>query len=296
MRYQLYRSVPVVWRSGTCVQFGIDDPVLIDGLTAADAELISAVRMGIGAGDFDARAAQLNVSPARAASLLSLLDEAGALIPAEHAAARAGTAGHIDAYAAGCRLEPSTAAGQLTAPHVLVLGPLRRGLYAQLVSAGMRVEIIERAEDALTVARPLVVMTGVWVEDAVGAGFLHDHEIEHCHLTIGQQQARLSHIVRAQQSPCTACAFGFRSDEDENWFAAWQGLWQQTPAAGQVDPVLCALSFAQTAAQLRDHILGRSDMVTDLVFSLTGAVEERTPQFHPSCSCQASVPQMLSSV
>lgn len=296
MRYQLYRSVPVVWRSTRCVQFGVDSPVLIDGLTAADTELINAIRMGISARDFDARAAHLEVSPARSASLLSLLREAGVLMPVERTAYRAGSTAHVDAYAARIRAEPSSITGQLTRPSVLVLGPLRRGLQALLVAAGMRADIIDRAEDALTADRPLVVLTGAWVDDAVGAGFLHEHGIDHCHVTVGQEQVRLSHVIRAQETPCTRCAIGFRCDDDADWFGSWQALWQQAPSASLLDPVLCALAYAHQAERVREHILNPGCVADDLVVSAGGEVVIETPEFHASCDCRASVLQHLSRV
>ena len=296
MRYQLYRSVPVVWRSSRCIQFGVDSPVLIDGLTAADTELINAIRMGISARDFDARAAHLDVSPARAASLLSLLTEAGVLMPVERTAYQASSTTHVDAYAARIREEPSCITGRLTRPSVLVLGPLRRGLQALLVAAGMRADIIDRAEDALTAAQPLVVLTGAWVDDAVGAGFLHEHGIDHCHLTVGQDQARLSHVIRAQDTPCTRCAIGFRCDDDADWFGSWQALWQQAPSASLLDPVLCALAYAHQAERVREHILNPGCVADDLVVSAGGEVVVETPEFHASCDCRASVLQHLSRV
>lgn len=61
MMLRICPSVPITWRSAACLQFGVEDPVLIDGLLPADASLIDDLRMGLGSGQFHTRAQDLGV-------------------------------------------------------------------------------------------------------------------------------------------------------------------------------------------------------------------------------------------
>ena len=79
--FRIFPSVPITWRSSSCVQFGADDPVLIDGLLPADVSLIEDLRLGIGSSQFYARAQELGADLSRASSLITLLGEAGVLVP-----------------------------------------------------------------------------------------------------------------------------------------------------------------------------------------------------------------------
>lgn len=285
--YQLYHSVPVVWRSDSCVQFGIDEPILIDGLTPQDTELISVLRMGIGVEDFFDRAVHLGATPARASSLLALLDEAGVLIPVDPNSTPRRPTVHVDPYSASLGLAPAPTAETLATTTVLVAGPLAAPLLPVLSAVGFDAAGIDRAEDALTRQAPLVVLTGVWVEDAVTAGFLVEHAIAHLQVVVGQAQATISHVMIPGTNPCTRCQVNYRTDEDADWLLAWRALWRQTPQPARTDPVLCALAMAHTAAVVRNHVLGCTPIPVDSVVTLpSGAVSEIGVDFHPECDCR----------
>ena len=50
--FRIFPSVPITWRSSSCIQFGADDPVLIDGLLPGDACLMLFLVVGIVLFDF----------------------------------------------------------------------------------------------------------------------------------------------------------------------------------------------------------------------------------------------------
>ncbi|GAA4284066.1 hypothetical protein GCM10022261_15970 [Brevibacterium daeguense] len=292
--YQIFHSVPVVWRSDRCVQFGVDEPILIDGLTPQDAELISVLRMGIGIEDFFDRAEHLGVSASRASSLLALLDEAGALVPVSTSSAARRPTAHVDAFAADRGAAPAVIAESLATTSVLTAGPLARALLPHLSATGFEATSIERAEDALTFAAPLVMLTGVWVEDAVTAGFLVEHGLPHLQLVVGQSQASISHVVVPGLTPCTKCAIIHRTDEDADWLLAWRTLWRQAPAPARTDPVLGSLALALATAVVRNHVLGVQPEPMGVTVTLpSGAVSESAAEFHPECDCRIPVPGEL---
>lgn len=288
--YQLFHSVPVVWRSDRCVQFGIDEPILIDGLTPQDTELISVLRMGIGIDDFFDRAEHLGVSSARASSLLALLDEAGALVPLGPDAAQRRPTVHVDPLAANLGVSPAQIAGTLAASPVLVLGPYAEALLPVLAAAGFDAHRIGRAEETGGFRSPLVVLTGVWVEDAVSAGYLVENGIDHQQVVVGQAQATISHVIVPGSTPCTRCRVNHRTEEDADWLLAWRTLWKQSPRPARTDPVLSTLAVAHTALVLRNHLLGCTPVPVDAVVTLpSGAVTEIGVDFHGECDCRIPV-------
>ena len=288
--YQLYHSVPVVWRSDRCVQFGIDEPILIDGLTPPDTELVSVLRMGIGVDDFFDRAAHLGVSAARASSLLALLDEAGALVPIGPRSTTRLPTVHVDPVAATLGIPPAQVAETLTAAPVLVSGPFARQLLPVLVAAGFEASPIDRVEDAAAHRSPVVVLTGVWVEDAVSAACLVENGITHQQVVVGQSGATISHVVVPGVTPCTRCRVLRRTDGDADWFLAWRSLWRQAPQPARTDPVLGTLAMAHAALVLRSHLLGGRPVPVDAVVTLPdGAVTETEVEFHDACDCRIPV-------
>lgn len=123
--FRIFPSVPITWRSSSCVQFGADDPVLIDGLLPADVSLIEDLRLGIGSSQFYARAQELGADLSRASSLITLLGEAGVLVPEgpDSGAVRKGSP--VFAAARSFGLAPDRVSQILGARPVLVTGPLR---------------------------------------------------------------------------------------------------------------------------------------------------------------------------
>ena len=73
---QFHRSVALVRRTESSVQLGVDDPVLIDGLTAGDLSLIDRLCRGCEPDEYLEAAQRRGVGRTRALSLLDLLTEA----------------------------------------------------------------------------------------------------------------------------------------------------------------------------------------------------------------------------
>src|SRR5699024_10587791 len=96
---QFHRSVALVRRSESRLQFGVDDPVLIDGLTDGDFALIDRLCRGCDPDDYLEVAHRRGVNRTRALSLLDLLTEAGVLAPPEAAAGGPVVRDHVEPFA-----------------------------------------------------------------------------------------------------------------------------------------------------------------------------------------------------
>jgi hypothetical protein len=152
--FRIFPSVPITWRSSSCIQFGADDPVLIDGLLPADVRLIEDLRLGIGSSQFYARAQELGADLGRATSLITLLGEAGVLIPegADTGVVPKGSPAFAAARSYG--LSPDRVSQALAARPVLVTGPLRAIAEGQLAATGFTVSGARQIEDLDLMSSP----------------------------------------------------------------------------------------------------------------------------------------------
>lgn len=244
--HQLYRSVPLVWRSGRCAQLGVDDPVLIDGLTAADAELLDLVRRGVSDADLIDAARASGVGEARARSLLELLREAGALRPesgAEIADVR------LEAYAARTAQSAEEATGTISGLRVLACGPLADELSRTLGSAGLAAEAVS-AEDACAQPAEWTAITSLWTHSIGASAELHRADRSHVSVRIGDGGADVVPVVPGA-TPCLTCAVLDGEDDEDGWQRGWIGL-REASASAIVDPLLSRAAVVAAASLIRD--------------------------------------------
>lgn len=283
--YTIYRCVPLVWRSPGCVQFGADDPVLIDGLSPADADLLNLLRMGVSAAGLYDAAARCGVERTRAAALLALLDEAGVLVPVGPPALTGAPPG-AEALAAHLHAAPARVAEALSARRVRVTGPLAEPLVAALLRAGLSAQAVGSAEEAAADPDALTVLTAVWAADLLGAGLLSEAGASHAHVVIGEGLARVEHPVVPGCTPCTGCRVGALSREDPGWLDAWRALRALRASAERADPALVALALALAAARLRSFLVAERLDPADVTIALDGSTTIAAPAFHPACDCR----------
>ncbi|WP_249356815.1 hypothetical protein [Brevibacterium sp. 2SA] len=290
MMLRICPSVPITWRSPACLQFGVEDPVLIDGLLPADASLIDDLRMGLGSGQFHIRAQDLGIDLARATSLLTLLDEAGVLIPEDSDADAVRRGATLLATARLFGRSPDQAAAALAARPVGVVGPLRVAVVQQLSRAGFAVTPAARIDELDLAADPIVVTTSHLVPDLHTATWLVDREVDHCQIVAGEFSVEITGLVRPGATPCTVCACLMLRDADEGWFDQYPRIRALTDRDDLADPLTPALSAAHLVLVLRAALLTEAEPVHRRVDLRTGAVDDGALAYHPQCHCRVPAP------
>lgn len=284
-------SVPITWRSHTCLQFGVEDPVLIDGLLPAEASLIDDLRMGLGSAQFHARAQELGIDLARATSLISLLAEADVLMDADAWLVAKGSRALSTARL--FRRPPGEVAAVFAERPVSVIGPLRPAVAHQLSLAGFAVSSATRVEEVEGLGRPLVVSTAHLVPDLHTATWLVDREIEHCQIVCGEFSVTITGLVRPGRTPCTICACLGLKDADADWFDQYPRIRALSDRDELGDPLSPGVGASHLALVLRRALLtDEGDAVCRRVDLRTGLAEDEVLDFHPHCHCRVPVPRL----
>lgn len=293
--FRIFPTVPITWRTSTCVQFGVDDPVLIDGLLPADIELIDDLRLGVGSAQYYARAQDLGADLSRASSLITLLDEAGVLIPEDSETSTVTKGSPVLATAQTFRSSPHRVSARLAARPVLVTGPLRAGIEQHLSQSGFAVAAAGRVEDLDPLSSPLVITSSYLVPDLHTAMWLTDREIDHAQVVIGEHQVELTGLIRPGHTPCTVCACLHRKDADDGWLEQYPRIRALQDREALADPLARALGTVHIVLLLRRALLNSVPMpVTRLVASATGESRDEELRFHPDCHCRVPVPRFES--
>jgi hypothetical protein len=289
--FRIFPSVPVTWRTPSCVQFGADDPVLIDGLLPADVRLIEDLRLGIGSSQYYSRAQEFGADLSRASSLITLLDEAGVLVPegADSGAVPKGSPAFAAARIFG--LSPDRVSRVLGSRPVLVTGPLRAQTESQLAALGFTIAAARRVEELDLMSSPIVITSSHLVPDLHATMWLNDREVDHCQVVLGEQTADIMGLIRPGRTPCTMCACLHRRDGDSGWLEAYPRLQALPERDSLSDPAARILGAAHVALLLRQALLRPElDPVRRLVSLDSGQVEDEAVAFHHGCRCRAPVP------
>ncbi|UVI37611.1 hypothetical protein [Brevibacterium spongiae] len=289
--FRIFPSVPITWRSSSCVQFGAEDPVLIDGLLPADVSLIEDLRLGIGSAQYYSRAQELGADLSRAGSLITLLSEGGVLIPegADSGVVRKGSPVFAAARAFG--LSPDRVSRILGSRPVLVTGPLRAQTEGQLAAIGFAVSSARRIEELDPMNAPLVICSSHLVPDLHASMWLNDREIDHCQVVLGEQTVEITGLIRPGRTPCTMCSCLHRKDSDNGWLDQYPLLQALPDREDLCDPAARILGSAHVVQLLRQSLL-RPELapVARIVSVETGELEEQGLTFHDRCRCRAPVP------
>lgn len=305
MRIQLLPGLHRVWRGPRAVQLGITPhrSAVVEGLTPPDAALLDRLDAGVDP-------AELAASDERSRTLVDLLRDAGALVPA-----RAGRAVHSVLQDRHDDLAPDAAVWALVhrghgdgwdllaaraARHVLVVGAGRvaDGLADALLTAG--VGSVER-RDRLTphgvrsrtgrgAGRPpaCVVLVAAAAADPAHAQGLVRADVAHLSVVVREGEVVVGPFVRPGLGPCLRCLDLHRTDRDP----AWPGVLAQLLVAGRDAPeesttagLAARLAALQVLAQL-DGV--RPPATTDATLEVElpdGLVTRRTWSAHPECGC-----------
>ena len=253
MVLKLADGVPMVWRTPTSVQLGVDAPiVVVADVTAGVERMLAALRPGVSVSGWNMLARDAGLSEDEAAALLA-------------------------------RLEPAMQAGQPAASgRVLVTGdsPLALSLATVLRDEGLLA-----GEDDTSPS--LAVLVADWVLGPDDAATWLRRDVPHLPVVSADRSVTVGPFVEPGRSPCVYCVQLARTDADPAWPAVAAQLWGRPgPAMSQLT-VMSAAAFTARAVRgrLRD---GPSDAARGWRISDAGAtVSAWTAQLHPRCSCAA---------
>jgi bacteriocin biosynthesis cyclodehydratase domain-containing protein len=256
MPLQLDPSVPLVWRTPTSLQLGIDEPrVQLDQVTAGIERMLTALRAGISPSGWQMLARGAALDTDEADELLNRL--APLLMPSEAAT-------------------PASVA--------LVLGDddIARELTALLRESGRLADPGEPAPD-------LVVLVADWILGPVDAQPWLRRDIAHVPVVATDRVVTVGPFVEPGTGPCVYCAQLGRTDADPAWPAIAAQLW------GRPAPSHSRLTVSSAAAFVARRVLRRLDGGPDAgsigriwrLLDEGATVSASTVLRHPRCSCAA---------
>jgi len=242
-------GVPLVWRSPSSLQFGVDVPlVVLADVDEAAERLVAALVGGISPSGFDMMARSLGRAGDPAEALLTRLEP---VLEAEHstAAARVAVSGE----------------GEL-------VDELRRVLDAEGALAAPN----ESAPD-------LAVIVASWVISPEDHGSWLRRDIPHLPVVLADGGVTVGPLVEPGSGPCLYCVQLTRTDDDPAWPAIATQLWNR-PA-----PAMTRLEVAEAAAFVARRVLDRlaSGPGGAMSWRLGRDLSSRTWARHPECHCAA---------
>lgn len=253
---------PLVWRSPSSVQLGIDPPLIIlDEVTETQERVLSALAVGVS----DAGLGIVSRSRLEEAHELLHLISAALLSP-------------------GAEREPVLVA-------ISGVGALVTELARALGGSGVHTVIADRAEDLLDQGADFAVAVGHYVLPPALHSLWLRRDVPHLPVVFSDTGVHVGPIVEPGASPCLRCLELHRRDTDSTWPAVAA---QVLGRGGSAESALLAIEGAAAAARLvlgrfeggggsRDARAGAS--VSVRIDAETGARTTREWTAHPECGC-----------
>lgn len=245
-------GVPLVWRSPSSLQFGVDAPLaVLDDLDEGTERIVAALVSGISRSGFDMMARSLGLPVDAAERLLATL---------EPVLARSETAPAIAARVA-----------------VTGTGPLADELRRLLADVGALAAPNERAPD-------LAVIVAGWLVGAEDHGRWLRRDIPHLPVVVGDAGVTVGPFVEPGSGPCLYCIQLAKTDADPAWPAIATQLW------GRPAPPLPQLAIVEGAAFAARRIAVRLAAGPGLALSWRVAAADRRISVrawtrHAECRC-----------
>ena len=244
-------GVPLVWRSPSSLQFGVDQPlVVLDDVDAGTERMVAALVGGISSSGFDMMARSAGLAVDTAAGLLARLAPV---------------------------LEHETTAAAADGVAVEGDGPLADELRRVLGAEG-----VLAAPDGS--APSLAVIVAGWVISPEDHGSWLRRDIPHLPVVTGDGGVTVGPLVEPDSGPCLYCVQLTRTDDDPAWPAIATQLWNR-PA-----PAMTRLAVAEAAAFIARRVLermtdGPGEAVGWRLGAADGAVSPRAWTRHAACRC-----------
>ena len=273
MVYRIHPSIPLVWRSPTSVQFGVDTPrVVLHDVTPTEELLVAALVAGVHPSGLAMIARSAGGVDADVEQLLSRL--APVLAPEQPA--------RIASTAEGLTLSASAARDGSAEVAVVGAGPTVDRIAELLAAEGVRVAVTASAAGAPTA---LAIAVAHYVLDPELYGYWLRRDIPHLPVIFGDTGVTIGPVVTPGRGPCLYCLERHRTDADGAWPAIAAQLW------GRVSPVESALVSQEVAARVTRLAVGvlagdgRWTATSVRLNAADGIFAARTERPHPRCGC-----------
>jgi bacteriocin biosynthesis cyclodehydratase domain-containing protein len=270
---------PLLWRTPTSLQFGVDaPPVLLPAVTNADERMIAALVGGVSRSGLSAIGTSAGAEEAEVARLLDAVSPV--LLPAPPGPGAAGKSVALSGT-----------------------GPTVDGIAAMLRSHGIRVRVNDtggkRPEFAIPdpaipdLAIPdLAIIVAQFVIEPELHGLWLRRDVPHLAVVFGDTEVRIGPMIEPGSGPCLHCLERQRTDADPAWPAIASQLW------GRSSPAETALASSEAAAlttRLAVARLGDLQSLAELLPTATslhldadsGRISRRNWCPHPECACLA---------
>lgn len=244
--------LPLVWRSPSSLQLGVDAPrVVLTEVSEAQERMISAMISGI------SRSGLGMVASAAGASE----DDADALLAAVGPA---------------LETEREPPLGSVT---VIGSGATADGIRSTLSAIGASLDPREPPSLAILVAHYVIEPEdyGLWLR----------RDVPHLPVVFGDAEVRIGPLVEPGGGPCLHCLERYRTDADPAWPAIASQLWGRRSAAEGELVSLEVVALASRLAQAR--LRGSRDAASESLHLDVGSGRLSRKQWlpHPDCACLA---------
>lgn len=257
--------LPLVWRSPTSAQFGIDPPaVVLPNVTEGQEKILSALVAGI------SRSGLGMLARSHPKECDDLLDALSRVLVAT---------------------APQAPSAQVA---VLGEGSLAESIARVLAASGVNVRVAEHADELAGAYPDLVIIVGHYVIAPSVHSYWLRRDVPHLPVVISDSAAEVGPVVTPGITGCLLCVELHRRDADLAWPAiATQLMGRRSHAES---PVLIAEAAAE-ASRMALHRLGRvgytvfdqtpADAASSVrIDQATGRRDESLRFRHPECGCQ----------
>ena len=254
--------LPLVWRSPSSLQLGVDaPPVTLVDVSEAQERMISALVAGISRPGLVMLAAAAGAGADEADRLLQLVKPA-----------------LLDSFAPAPKPRTVVIAGR---------GRAVERLADSLASNGVEPRLVGGDLAAAASARDVAVVVGHFVLDPAFHGLWLRRDLPHLPIVFGDTGAHVGPVVEPGHGPCLHCLERWHTDADPCWPAMASQLLGRRSAA---DAGIVAGEVAAIAARIVIARLAGGPAATAVSVRLdaeTGATAPTPWRQHPECGCAA---------
>jgi len=250
---------PLLWRTPTSLQFGVDRPsVVLESVSHADELVIAALVAGVSRSGVDMIGRAAGMDDAALAELLHRLEPALQTPGLAHPASKGAPASAV------------------------VTGT---GETAQRVARLLAAEGVTVLQDVPDASPAIAVIVAHFVIEPEDHGRWLRRDIPHLGVVYGDRTVRIGPIVQPGAGPCLYCLELHRTESDPSWPALASQLWRRRSG------IESALVAGEVAAEVVRRVLGRrvvrliEPLTTIELDAATGERMLRATSRHPNCGC-----------